>query len=274
MNEPDKALAGQVWQTLYRWQEVCFRAANTISASHLFAQEQLPQMSYLADAVQRNLADLHKQSDGLLNTSRINSTLRLLSRQYKGQIPIHILGRLNLTLHREFGKKRPQYLQGEKAIASFRRGTPMPIPSEDIRLACKLQQKAATTSASACTNRSFSHLPGLRHPDKPLPLQQVLKGELRLCDSHLQVHDKQLFLLAAFERPLAPQALNGTVIAEVSLSPETPVLVRIAGKRYAIGDKEEFFYRRLALQQARQRLQAAATTCRGRHGRMLQAGSA
>ncbi|HEY4150093.1 MAG TPA: hypothetical protein VGM41_14235 [Chitinophagaceae bacterium] len=57
------------------------------------------------------------------------------------------------------------------------------------------------------------------------------------------------------------------MIAEVSLSPETPVVVHIAGKRYAIGDKEEFFYRRLALQQARQRLQAAATTCRGGHGR-------
>src|SRR5882672_7554048 len=81
VNEPDKAIAGQVWQTLYRWQEVCFRAANTIM-SHLFVQEQLPQMSYLADEVQRHLVDIHKQPSGLLNTSRINSTLRLLSRQY------------------------------------------------------------------------------------------------------------------------------------------------------------------------------------------------
>jgi hypothetical protein len=263
VNEPDKTIAGEVWQTLYRWQEVCFRAANTIM-SHLFVQEQLPQMSYLADEVQRHLADIHKQPSGLLNTSRINSTLRLLSRQYKGHIPIHILGRLNLTLHRDFNKKRHQYLEGQKTIPSFKHGIPIPIPSADIRGLCPMDN--SHNFSFRIYKMPFRTWLGSDTWDKNHLLQQVVDGHIQLCDSHLVAHHKKLFLLAAFKRPLHPQPPGEAVIAEVSLSPETPVSVRIAGRRYTIGNKEEFLYRRLAIQQARSRVQQAVSTCRGGHG--------
>jgi IS605 OrfB family transposase len=263
VDEPDKDLERQAWQTLYRWQQVCFRAANTIM-SHIFVQEQLPNMSYLADEVQRNLADMHKHPGGLLCTSRINSTLRLLSRQYKGQIPIHILGRLNMTLHRDFTKKRNQYLEGEKTVPSFHRRIPIPVCAADIRGLAPIQD--SHNYRLRIHQLPFRSFLGADWSDKPALLQQVVNEQIKLCDSHLLIHNKRLFLLAVFRRPLHPPPPGNDTVAEVSLSPETPITVRIAGRRYTIGSKEEFLYRRLAIQQARQRVQQSIGACRGGHG--------
>ena len=56
------------------------------------------------------------------------------------------------------------------------------------------------------------------------------------------------------EHPLKPE-----VIAEASLSLEYPIVVKTGKSRLTIGTKEEFLYRRLAIQAAQKRAQIGAT---------------
>jgi hypothetical protein len=48
---------------------------------------------------------------------------------------------------------------------------------------------------------------------------------------------------------------------------EHPIIVKIGKSRYHIGNKEEFLYRRLAIQASRQRVQRGSTFNRPLHGR-------
>jgi IS605 OrfB family transposase len=62
-------------------------------------------------------------------------------------------------------------------------------------------------------------------------------------------------------------ALQEHIIAEASLSVEHPISVTVDKDNYQIGTKEEFLYRRLAIQAARHRLQKASTYNKGGNGR-------
>jgi len=62
-------------------------------------------------------------------------------------------------------------------------------------------------------------------------------------------------------------ALKEHIIAEASLSVEHPITVTIDKDHFQIGDKEEFLYRRMAIQAARYRAQKAALFNIGGHGR-------
>jgi hypothetical protein len=57
------------------------------------------------------------------------------------------------------------------------------------------------------------------------------------------------------------------VIAEVSLSVEYPVAVGLGKSKYTIGTRDEFLYRRLAIQAARRRAQQGAGYNHSGHGR-------
>ena len=74
-------------------------------------------------------------------------------------------------------------------------------------------------------------------------------------------------MLLALELPKKQYTLKEHVIAEASLSVEHPITVNIDRENYQIGNKEEFLYRRMAIQAARQRIQKAAAYNKGGHGR-------
>ncbi|HMR19500.1 MAG TPA: hypothetical protein PKA53_09395 [Sphingobacterium sp.] len=57
------------------------------------------------------------------------------------------------------------------------------------------------------------------------------------------------------------------LLQRASLSVEHPITVSVDKDHYQIGNKEEFLYRRMAIQSARQRIQKAAAFNRGGYGR-------
>ena len=57
------------------------------------------------------------------------------------------------------------------------------------------------------------------------------------------------------------------MVAEASLSLEHPVVVQIGHGLCRIGNKEEFLYRRLAIQAARHRIEASCSYNNGGHGK-------
>lgn len=59
INSNDPAFIRETYVKLYRWQRICFRAANTIF-THLFVQEQIKEFLYLTDGTVAKLADSSK----------------------------------------------------------------------------------------------------------------------------------------------------------------------------------------------------------------------
>ena len=98
-------------------------------------------------------------------------------------------------------------------------------------------------------------------------LHRFIKGETQLRTSQIKLKDGKIFWYAVFDVEQEQHALKPQVIAEASLSLEYPIIVKIGSNRMTIGTKEEFLYRRLAIQAARKRAIAGSTYSRGGHGR-------
>src|SRR5690606_15811681 len=69
---PTQAERKEALDTLYRWQNRCYRAANLI-VSHLYVQEMIREFFYLSDGIKYKLADEKKDAGGMLQRSRINT---------------------------------------------------------------------------------------------------------------------------------------------------------------------------------------------------------
>ena len=105
-----------------------------------------------------------------------------------------------------------------------------------------------------------------RFDKRPL-FEKLLKGQLQLRDSSIQLDKNKIYLLAAFEIQKEEHELDTSIVAEAHLSIDYPIIVQIGKARHTIGSKEEFLHRRLAIQAARSRLQKAASFNKGQHGR-------
>ncbi len=82
---PTKEEKKKAFNKLYQWQNRCFRAANLI-VSHLYIQDMIKDFLYLSEGIKYKLADEKKDDAGILNRSRMNSTYRVVSDRFKGEI--------------------------------------------------------------------------------------------------------------------------------------------------------------------------------------------
>lgn len=264
IDSDDKEIIRQTYETLYRWRHICFRAANYIF-THRFFQEQVKELIYLTEETKIKLADNKKDAEGILTTSKLNSILQLLSKSFKGQIPIHILSSLNMTLARHFNNEKQSYFEGERSIRNYKQDLPIPFRGTDI------------TNLRYSNDGRYFHLTLFQIPfrtylgkdlyDKRQLLEKALKGEVKLCTSALKLEGPKVFLMAAFRMVKDQHSLDKNIIAEASLSLDYPIIVKIGKVRHTIGGKEEFLYRRLAIQAARQRVQEAVIYNRSQHGK-------
>jgi hypothetical protein len=97
IDSDDELLIKEAKEKLYNWQRVCFRAANQIM-THQFVQEQVKDFFYFTDDIRMKLADQKKEEVGMLISSKTNTTYRVVSNHFKGEIPTNILSNLNQTL--------------------------------------------------------------------------------------------------------------------------------------------------------------------------------
>lgn len=264
IDSEDQQVVKNAIDQLYNWQWICFRAANMIM-SHHFIQERMKDFFYLTEDIKLKIADEKKEEDGMLKSSRQNTTYRLLSNHFKGQIPTNILSNLNNTLISYFNKEKDAYWKGEKSIRNYKRNLPMPFGAEVIS---RLSRTA--------DNRNFSfrlfQIPfktylGKDRSDKKTMLDRIMSGSLKLRTSTIQLDNGKIFLLAAIQIEKEQQVLDPAIIAEASLSIEHPVTVKIGEHQQAIGNREEFLHRRLSIQAAVNRMKKAVNFNSGGHGR-------
>lgn len=264
IDSDDKEEVKAAKDKLYKWQWICFRAANMIM-SHHFVQEQVKDFFYLTEEIKLKLADEKKDENGILKSSRQNTTYKLLSNHFKGEIPTNILSNLNNTLISYFNKEKSAYWKGEKSLRNYKRTIPIPFGSEVIsRFNHTPDKKNFSFKLFQIPFRTYF---GKDKADKRVLMERIKNGTLKLRASHLMIDQGKVFLNAAIEIEKEDNVLDTAVIAEASLSIEHPVTVKIGDKEYTIGNKEEFLHRRLAIQAAIHRLQKGATFNRGGHGR-------
>lgn len=260
---PSKPERKEALDTLYQWQNRAFRAANFM-VSHLYVQEMMKDFFYFSEGVKYKLADEKKDDCGMLNGSRINTTYRVVSNRFKGEIPTNILTNLKRTLYSSFNKNRPEYWSGERSLKNFRRDMAFPFDKEGMsRMVYDEEKTAFCFRLFKIPVKTYL---GKDFTDKRVLLERVMKGEVKLCASHIKLKNGKIFWLPVFEMEKELHRLKPVVIAEASLSLEYPIVVRSGKARLTIGTREEFLYRRLAIQAARKRAQKGATNCRSGKG--------
>ncbi|WP_231490865.1 hypothetical protein [Pedobacter sp. Leaf170] len=264
IDSEDKAFVKATKDKLYHWQRICFRAANMIM-SHHFIQQQVRDFFYFTENVKLKIADHKKEENGMLQSSRQNTTYRLLSNHFKGQIPTNILNYLNNNLLATFNKEKEDYWNGVKSLRNYKQNIPMPFGAEVL-----------FSLGHTPDGRNFSfklfQIPfrtylGKDKSDKKNILERIRNGSLKLRASQLQLENGKVFLLAAIAIDKEEHVLEPAVIAEASLSIEHPVVVKIGNQECVIGTKEEFLHRRLAIKSAIHRVKQSVDFNSGGHGK-------
>jgi IS605 OrfB family transposase len=264
IDSKDSAYIKETYATLHQWQRICCKAANFIF-THCYLQEQVKEIFYLTDGTQAKLANIEKDENGILTTSKMNSTYQVLSRHFKGEMPMSILSCLNSSLVGLFQKERAEYYKGTRSLRNYRRDIPMPVAANDIR---HLQQiKTGGNFSFTIFGIPFRTYLGRDFHDKRVLLGKLVSGEVKLCTSNIQLEKGKIYLLVAFEYVQEQHQLSPDVIVEASLSLETPIVATVQKSRYMIGNREEFLHRRLAIQAAITRAKKAASFNHSGHGR-------
>lgn len=244
----------KILDTLYQWRYICFKAANQIYTHH-YVQQQLREMLYLTEDVKARLSDIKKDEYGMLSTSRMNTSYQVLAQNYKGSIPMHIMSALNGNLVASFNKMSKALASGESAMPSFRKEMPIPFKGTDVR-------KLRSSKEGAVFHFSLFDFPfrtylGKTGHDKREMFQRLLASQVKLCTSSLALDKGKIFMLAVFQTERQQQQLDQDIIAEASLSLDYPIIVSVSNKRYTIGTKDEYLYKRLAIQAAIRRKRKA-----------------
>ena len=254
----------EVLSTLYKWRNICFRAANLI-VSHLYVQEMVKDFFYFSEEIKYKLVDENKDEDGMLECSRINTIYRMLSNRFKGEIPTNILICLNNRLYSSFNKDYQGYLKGEASLKNFKRDIAFPFGLVGIsRLSYHPEKKSFCFRLFQLPFKTYL---GKDFIGNKRLLEQVINGEIKLCTSQIKIEKGKIFWLAVVEIEKEKNQLQPEIIAEASLSLEYPLVVKVGKSRLTIGTKEEFLYRRLAIQASRKRTQVGVAYAKSGKGR-------
>lgn len=263
IDSDDKEKRSEYYEKLFEWRDMVFRGSNLV-LTHQYVQEQIKELIYLRDDIKVKLADVKKDSEGILLTSRMNTTYQILSQYFKGKLPSDIISSLNRALIGNYNADRKDYWKGEKSLRNYKKGMPIPFSGNRVKLSNDEKGRDFKFTLFKIPFRTYL---GKDRSDKKVLLQKAMVGQIKICASSIKIIKGKLFLLLALELPKKEHALKSHVIAEASLSVEHPITVTIGKENHQIGNKEEFLYRRMAIQAARHRIQKAAAFNRGGHGR-------
>lgn len=261
---PTKEERKEKLDKLYQYQNRCFRAAN-IMMSHMYVQEMIKDFFYLSEGIKYKLADEKKDKDGILQRSRMNTTFRVVCDKFKGEIPTDILSSLNNTLLSTFNKNKSDYWKGLCSLRNFKRDMAFPFPAKTMsRISYNPDKKAFCFRLFSIPFKTYL---GKDYTDKRKLLERLVEGNMKLCTSKIKLKDGKIFWLAVFEIEKEEHAIKPEVIAEASLSLEYPIVVKTGKTKLTIGSREEFLYRRLAIQAAYKRTQEGITYCKSGKGK-------
>ena len=249
---------------IYRWQKICVAAANMIATSH-YVQENIKDLFFLEDGTKKKLADIKKDEDGILTMSSAGTTYQLLSKKFKGEAPMAMLSGLNAIIQKTYKKETIDIKNGKKSLRTYRDNIPMPLPSQQIR---NVEQQPNGNFKFMAYGKNFVTAFGRDRSNNKVIMERAVSGKYKLCDSSIQLKDKEMFLLAVFQFESEEKKVDETKLMYAELSPSIPIIaVREDGFYTKIGSAEEFLHRRIQIQEALKRSMIAAKYNNGGKGR-------
>ncbi|BAV08541.1 hypothetical protein FLA_4587 [Filimonas lacunae] len=220
-------------------------------------------MIYLAEGVKVKLSHIEKDADGILATSKKNTTYQVLSANYKGQLPTRILSCLNNQITALFQKEKADYFDGTRSMRNYKKDLPIPFSNADIRHLEVMDNGDYSFSFFSLPLRTYL---GSDTTDKKQLLYQLSQNHLTVRNSSIQLLNGKIFMLLTIEQPQEQHQLETGIIATASLATDAPITVSISADQYAIGSKEEFLYRKQAISTAITRMKKGASFNRSGHG--------
>lgn len=252
------------YKKLYDWNEMCFRAANT-AVSHMYFQKNMGEFFYLTEDAKLKFADVNKDEEGLLNTSKQNTTYQVLSGRYKGKMPADIFSNLNAQLVGVFNKEGKEYFSGKRSLRTYRRDMPMPFSSKGLRNITKCQD--GKNYQFDLLGIKFKTWFGRDLSGNQSIFERSMTGEYKLCNSSIQLDGKKIFMLAVFQFEQLKFELDADKKMDAELSAQYPIVCMIGKRTIPIGDRDEYLHRRLAIQGSLRRHQVAARYNKNGKGR-------
>ncbi|EHQ27036.1 transposase [Mucilaginibacter paludis] len=265
LNIKDQEAQNKAFELLCQWQRTCRRAANLI-LSELYMQDRLKDMIYLTEDIKIKLTNVAKDPSGILRTSKKNSTYQMLSQKFKGEMPMSILSALNNNLCGTYQKERMGYNLGTRSLRNYKREIPMPIAAKDFRHFAKIP-KGRNYTFDIFGIPFKTYLGREKNFDKSALMDGLLDNKVKLCTSSMKMQAGKIFWMATFSYEKKLTVTDSDEVAEATLTIDTPIVVTIGKYRYEIGNKEEFMYRRIAIQNSLSRTQKGTSSSRGGRGR-------
>lgn len=252
------------FQNLFAWQRYTHRAANLI-ASHNFVQEKIKDMIYLTEETKVKLANVEKDEDGILNTSKLNTTYRILSAKFKGKIPTSILTTLNTVITQTYNAEKKEYFTGQRSLRSYRNNIPIPFQKNAIR---NLRwDRGEANFKFELFGIAFKTYLGIDKSNNKAIIERIISGEYEMGDSSIQLGNKKTFLLLVVKFDKHLIKLDKDKVLEARLDFDTPIIAKIGRREFNIGIKEEYIHKRLSIQMGLSRLQTALKYNNGGKGR-------
>ena len=258
------------FKKVFEWQRIVHKAANWIM-THQYLMENVKDMFYLTDEIKLKLANIEKDEDGILTTSKDNTTYQVLSKAFKGQCPMGMLSGLNTVICKKYKSEVVDIKKGARSLPTYRGNIPMPVRSADISSWQKNEEDGNYSFYVYGT--PFKTYFGIdKSGNSDIFDMALLHEKYKFCDSSIQLEKVggkwKMFLLAVFSFDRQIIKVDKNKVASCHLSLQYPIIIKEKkDKFYNIGSAEEYLHRRLAIKGALTRLQKGCKYNNGGNGR-------
>lgn len=262
---PDVEQRQAALRILHQWQKAGFRAANNI-ISDLFLQEVVKDRHYsVGQETEGLISNGDKLREDQEPANMESGFFPEIVKRFQDEIPHQILEGINRSITRNFYKEKLHYLEGRRSLKSYNKNLPLPFNVECIKgFHFDKKKKAFCFSLFSVPFRTYL---GRDVADKKIFLDQFQAGDVSMGSTRLQINNNKLYLLVVFELETEDHDLRPDVVAEARLSPDFVFVVNIGEVTQTIGTKEEFMFRKLAIQAAYKRSEDGVTYARSGKGK-------
>ena len=241
------------FEKIMNWQFITRKAANYIT-THLYLQDQVKEMIYLKEDIRVRLANYAKDENGVLNSSYQSSVYKILTKKFKGDIPMISLASLSNELVSVYRNERDEVFQGKRSIKNFRNDIPVKVPKQLIK-SFDIDSEGEYV-LELYSGVSLKIIFGKDKSNNQAIVGRVLAGKYKLKDSSLKYdrNKKKLFLYFVVGLPKNKRKLDESVVVGMNLGLNNPLYAALNnGKGWYIGNKEEFLYKRRQIQEGKDR---------------------
>jgi IS605 OrfB family transposase len=268
----------QYFDTLFGWQRITHKAANLVS-THMFLQDQAKDLIYFTDEFKAKLTNVKlDEESGVLTSSRTNTTYQVLSKNFKGEIPMALISGLNTLITSTYSKEKVAVSRGEKSLRSYRSSIPLPMVRQGITNLRKLEDgnysfEGYNIPFKTIFGRDRSYNEDLLDRSMRSDISPEDPDYVKLCDSSIQLKKVggkwKVFLLAVFRiNAVSVASLDYEKYAICSLSYVHPIIIKNGKKEpYIIGSGQDYIHKRMAIRGALSRLQKESKYNKGGRGR-------